>query len=472
MQLSPAKWLPTTSLILTLASLLLFSALACQTAKQEAAPATQTAQAVTCAQWQSSTGPFPPTPSTIDASCANVPTDFQGTPAQSNLDLYSWVAFVALNWPAGQGCVGNPSQSILTTPPNPVWMTYLQDSDVFVPTGSKPANWCFGVSPGAATASLTAAANSSRFTHLPPKVRALAEQHPEVGLFLHYSAKASNRGHLKSLAASLGNSPLPEILQSTGDILVDQNGRWARFSIHMSQDEYGYIMSKTLWTKAGQMSAGPINMPVTPQGSLEFKAAWKILGANDDPTHFFTQQAIVYNDFNGAPSTGPNPVTVGLAGLHITHKTVHQTNWIWSTFEQVENDTKSFANPNCPASQCPPNKQTVANPQTAQELNAQGQPNYKPAQVVAVTPTSAQALNSAFQGMLKGTPWAYYQLISTQWTGEAGTAPKPPQLGNSVQETFVPPGTMYGCINCHTFATAAGKQKADFSFMVALAPQQ
>jgi hypothetical protein len=206
----------------------------------------------------------------------------------------------------------------------------------------------------------------------------------------------------------------------------------------MNQDEYNYIMSKTLWTKAGQQSAGIPSFPVKPTGAIEFKSAWKVLGVGDDASHFFTTSAIVYNDADGAPSPGQNPVTVGLVGLHIIHKTSLQHNWIWSTFEQVENDTKSFYNSSCPASQCPPDKPTVANPTTALELNAQGKPNYSPAQVVAVTPTSAQSLNSDFQKMLAGTPWAYYQLISTQWVGEAGTGAKPAQLGNSVQETFLP----------------------------------
>jgi hypothetical protein len=40
----------------------------------------------------------------------------------------------------------------------------------------------------------------------------------------------------------------------------------------------------------------------------------------------------------------------------------------------VENDTKSFYKQGCDAAQCPPDRPTVANPLTALELNAQGQP--------------------------------------------------------------------------------------------------
>jgi hypothetical protein len=444
-------------------------------------PARVYAQSSTCAQWRSSSADFPPVPTVIDSTCAVIPPDGNGTPLQGNFDAYSWITFLAVNWPAGQGtCAANTGESIVTAAPNPVWMTYLQDSDVFVPAKQKPANWCFVPSGEGAkvNASLAkqqlAAQRSFRVAHLPPKVRALAAKHPEVQLFLHRSAKTTNRAAVSKLAANAQNSAFDEVLQATGDILVDQNGRWARFTVGMNYDEYKYIMSKTLWTKAGQAAAGAISFPVSPTGSMEFKSAWKVLGAGDNSSHFVTASAIVYNDVNEDPSPGKNPVTVGLVGLHITHKTPKQTQWTWSTFEQVENDTTSFYNPGCSTSQCPPNKPTVANPKTALELNGQGKANYGPAQVVPVTPTSAQTLNAAFQKMLAGTPWAYYQLISTQWVGEAGTAPKPPQLGNSVQETFLAPGKFYSCMTCHSFAKLAGAPtvSADFSYMLQFAPQQ
>ena len=432
-------------------------------------------QSVTCADWAKSAGDVPPVPTVIDSTCAVIPPDFKGTPVQKALDLYSWVAFLAVNWPACQGtCAADNNLSILTSAPSqvpPVWTTYLQDSDVFVPSGQQPAAWCFAAS---YPKQLNASARSYRLAHLPPKVRALANKHPEVTLFLHHDAKAVDRSALLRAVAADQSSPLPEILQATGDILVDQNGRWARFTVAMNKDEYNYIVSKTLWTKAGQKNAGIVTFPVTPTGAIEFKSAWKVLGSGDDASHFFTTSAIVYNDADGAPSPGPNPVTVGLVGLHIVHKTGLQPKWIWSTFEQVENDTKSFYNSSCSVKQCPPNKPTVASPATALELDANGKPNYAPAQVVAVTPASAQHLNSAFQKMLAGTPWAYYQLISTQWVGELGSGPKPPQLGNSVQETFLPAGPMYSCMKCHSYATLKGSPKvsADFSYMLMFAPQQ
>jgi hypothetical protein len=120
---------------------------------------------------------------------------------------------------------------------------------------------------------------------------------------------------------------------------------------------------------AGPSDCGPV-------GPIEVKAAWKVLGAGDDSSRFYTIQAIVYNDDTGAPSPGKNPLTLGLVGFHVSHKTKSQTNWIWTTFEQEDNLTKSFSNPKCPPPQCPPNVQTAQTPYT--ELNSDATPINKP----------------------------------------------------------------------------------------------
>ena len=432
---------------------------------------------VTCAQVEASTAAFPPPPTVIDATCATIPLDFVGNEIeQANFDMYSWLMFLALNWPAGSGCVANPALNIVTAPPNPVWLTWLQDTDVFVTSGNQPAAWCFGAS---AKSALRPAERAHRLAQLSTSARQLAEAHPQVRFFIRHAAKAANPAAGRALRGAAISPALQGVLQSTQDILVDQNGRWARFTVSMNQAEYGYVIANTLWTKAGQQQAPAIDFPSSnsaagASGATEVKAAWKVLGANDNASRFFTIQAIVYNDVAGDPSPGPNPVTLGLVGLHVVQKTGRQPNWIWSTFEQIENDTKSFFNPNCPSTQCPKNTPTVPQPTAAaQELNrVTKNPNYPAAQVVAVTPTSAQTLNATFQKLLQGTPWAYYQLISTQWTGELGNQPKPFNLGNSVQETFVSPGSGYGCINCHTGAVTTANRGADLSWLLLFGPQQ
>lgn len=422
-----------------------------------------TASVINCAAAEKPSE-VPPIPNTIDSTCAQIPSDMNGSgDNQAPPDLYSWLTFVAVNWPVdATTCAGNTNASILNSPPDPVWLSYLSDDDIFVASGS-PANWCNGTGESnarfASASEAKAAQRAARLAKLPTQVRALAEQHPEVGLFLHNNSKS----HALVSTTKLTSAPsqLKEILDATNQVVTDQNGRFVRYTINVGPIEYQYIMQNKLWTQAGQQATGPLKFT---NGATEFKAAWKVLGANDDPTHFFTQQAIVYNDENGDASPGPNPVTVGLAGLHIAHKTPRQQHWLWSTFVQTD-VPKSFNNPNCSPSPCPPNVQTASTPFV--ELNPDGSPRNKPVQVVGVIPTTASSLNTTFQGLLKGTPWAYYQLISTQWEGGAGAQPKPPKLGNPLLETFVSITNPYSCLNCHNFAqdSPAGAT-SDFSFAI------
>ena len=448
---------------------------------QSTAQAKAQATPVTCADTESSTQPFPPLPTAIDKTCASMPLDVNGTPGQSGADLYSWLTFVAVNWPVDPTtCVADPNTSILAGPQNPTWLSFLSNDEVFVKAPQTPVNWCYapgvrgktGAAPanfGSAQAA-TAARRSAKLGELPPKVRALAQQHPEVQLFLHHNAKGHSLLTSVTRLKAAVDPKLKAILDATGQPVTDQNGRFVRYTISIGHDEYNYIINKALWKLSGQGAAGNLSFPSSKQsgptdlGAMEFKAAWKVLGPNDNPSHFFTQKAIVYNDENGSPSPGTNPVIVGLVGLHITHKTQRQQNWLWSTFEQVENDTQSFFNPNCPATACPPNVETATEPYF--ELNPDGKPHNKPVQVVPAVQTTAADLNKAFQGLLPNTPWAYYKLISTQWVGNLGTAPKPAQLGNSVLETFVASTQPYSCMDCHRMAVDSKGNNSDFSFII------
>src|SRR6185437_1054184 len=124
---------------------------------------------------------FPPIPNTIDSTCAKIPADMNGTgDNQPPVDLYSWLTFVAVNWPVDPTtCTGNAGASILNSPPDPVWLSYLSDEDIFVASGS-PANWCNGTGEAAARFASAneakAAQRSARIAKLPTTVRALADQ--------------------------------------------------------------------------------------------------------------------------------------------------------------------------------------------------------------------------------------------------------------------------------------------------------
>lgn len=391
---------------------------------------------------------------------------------QELVNDFSWRSFIAFCWPANTGnCTADTSigSNIFNGNGPVVWESYLSTDQVFVSSGS-PSNWC-----------------TPTFDMLPKKVQELS-QRTGIRRFIHRLSKTPAGPH------ALG--------QASGQPLVDQNGRFVRYEVRMNQDEYNYILAKNLWNAAGQnkfTSDSTITMPSGQTqygnlGSIEFKAAWKIMGPGDDTTRFYKIKAIVYNDNAGDPSPGPNPVTLGLVGLHIAHKTPTQRNWVWSTFEQVDNLTSSFFNNACDT--CPINTP----PQTDKaghyvELNPDGTPIHKPTQVKRINPTAdatVAGVNSKYQGMLKGSVWANYQLISTQWLQFEDITPM--YLANSVQETYLqgPSPASYGtytlsidqpyyaspkyqpfsaassssCMGCHYTATGVGTAKTDFSFIL------
>ena len=407
--------------------------------------------------------PFPTPPPKVTPELATVP---EGLPPgaqleNSNFDFLSWETFVALNWPAtAKGCSADLTKTILSGQGPVVWETYLTDSDVFVasPKTKKPAPWCGGP-PG--MIGLTAQAQKlSKKTGVTRFFRLLSKVDPKLSGGVHG-------------------------IQEVGGALTDKNGRFVRYEIRINQDEYNYILKNDLWNKAGQ-AGKTISFPegqssFGPVGAIEVKAAWKVLGAGDDPAKFYTIQAIVFNDANGAPSPGKNPVTLGLIGLHILHKAKGQANWVWSTFEQNDNLT-SFSYPNGQ-----PNVQTAKKPYT--ELDPTGKPINLPVNVVRVNPIENPAtdMNAGYQKLLAGSVWANYSLVATQWTGNLGGLPKPAFMANTVIETYTQgpkppsdgptpypspgynpfsPSASSSCMKCHSVATTAQKTNANFSFLL------
>lgn len=362
------------------------------------------------------------------------------TGTQGPMDSFSWQTFVALNWQASEKENGVPDGSLKIGGQNKggyypngmrnspvVWETYEDTNDVFRPGGS------------------------------PPKP---------------FSTKA---GHvLFDDTEAFTTSPLN-----------DQNSNHVYYEVRFNDVEVDYITKNKLYLKADQKNVNfPAGDSSTKQvGSIHVKAAWKILNLNgpgqkDDPKRFYTAQAQILPQ-GGKP---PYTATVGLVGLHIVHKTVGRPEWIWSTFEHVDNDpdlpaqgqpiaagTYSFTNASCPVDKCPPNQQVPTDSTT-------------PVQVLRVTPInpSTVALNQQWQAALRAwnpnTVWQYYQLVSTQWPAAPENkkifgGPEPAFLANSVIETYFqgpspknPSGSNppHSCMDCHGMFA----QKFDFNFQL------
>lgn len=238
---------------------------------------------------------------------------------QTPFDNMAWQMFVALNWAAN--AVSQPAAVGLTKPGTRVWQTWRKVSALF---GNSP-------------------------------VRAGC---PQAIALPQFYIGSDGKGN-----------PAPnneEYLQASSNLpLIDINGNWAIFERRVNDIEAKYLLapngqkSQTLTTIAGQNKfiqnnpagvqfTSSATVPVGPNGSMEIKAAWRIIdrAKGDDPTRYFTQNVLlaVSGDLVTTGRAFCRSVTVGLVGMHILQRNpFYKPNaallpqWIWATFEHADN---------------------------------------------------------------------------------------------------------------------------------------
>lgn len=306
-----------------------------------------------------------------------------------------------------------------------------------------------------------------------------------------------------------------------GNPLIDRNLNFALYEIRINPDETAYITQNGLQTKAGQAAfarAGktvsfPVGQsPYGKTGAMEVKAVWRILEtkqavAPDDPKRYYSRSAVVYVAPENS-ATGQAmciDAVVGLVGLHVIHKTPAFPQWVWSSWEHVDNAPTSpptggppvhpysFYSPayrfdlpvNTPPApggdpkNPPPFKWAATPPYAAQYAVVSSDFEHLKfgTQVIrsnSVYPPTA-AITAIWQQAMPGTPWANYMLIGSQWVGgdtPPNTLAIPAQLANAAIETYIQDTA--SCVQCHSFARTvpappASPQPADFSFLLGLA---
>jgi hypothetical protein len=359
-------------------------------------------------------------------------------------DCAMWQTFFYLNWPVTAGQRGIPNlKAKFGTPGTTVWESFKTVDQVFLPGGAIPAPWNANLKLEALASPLVAQVGSG-------SVRLLSR-----------TSKIS-REVIGTLASAHANDKtfLDSIQQAGGGTLWDQQKRPVYYEIAMNKMQFDYITTNTLYSSAGQAAFTKNANIALPVGSIELKAAWKIMTAAEASSgRFYTTKAYLL---------GPNlqPVTVGLVGLHVFTGGGNQSVGIWGTFAQVDNA------PVQPAGPVAGKTYTFFNPQCAGcPLNSQ---NTKPTQVVQMFPDDSLAdkVNKEAQGIIvqynqqnnvPKSPWQYYKLIDAQWSPKPvdlkttpplklplpeGT-PSTDTLMNAVLETFMQQkGT--SCLQCHS----------------------
>jgi hypothetical protein len=344
---------------------------------------------------------------------------------QREFDLYSWQMFLALNWPTDNEGKAAPKLTD-TSFGAPHWTLWHTSNSIFQPDGATPA------------------ACAQKSGARPLLLRRDLSKPVSRGLKA-FSAQATSGADPRqtrflgvvSAVGELNASNLGDIQQAFSGPLIDQNGEFVFYEIMIDPNEVDYLCANSLFNINGQVAfsqgGGKVQMPFgTPDkdwgGSTELKFAWRILKkGSDDFSRFHTQPAVVMDPGpNGG--TVERKVTVGLVGMHIGHKSSTSPQWIWSTFEQIDNlDVDPVAHPTLKPSFVDTNCPGCAVNQLPVQVGKDKVYPRIPTQAWRAIPIPGDkvALNAQAQAALKkmGSVWQYYQLIDTQWPTEPGAAP-------------------------------------------------
>jgi hypothetical protein len=227
--------------------------------------------------------------------------------AQKEFDILAWQTFIALNWPADKDGQPDKSKTIADSNGLRVWNFWRSADSIFLPDGAKPAPW----------------EDTSSFSEEPlTKTKAAWRQH---------------------------STSADQNFQAFSGPLVDQNGKWVRYQVLVNREEFEYIFKNELYSQDGQVKFSqrpqentvdfPVNEGTKRHGAIEIKLAWKELGEHDDKTRFYHRPVTVTVAEPAKQGEPPKSreIEAGLVGMHISMRTQSSPEWIWATFEQIDN---------------------------------------------------------------------------------------------------------------------------------------
>ena len=245
--------------------------------------------------------------------------------------------------------------------------------------------------------------------------------------------------------------------------LIDQQGHWVHYVALVNRKEFEYLVENGLYFLEGQEAFSkkhqvsfPLNSD-TEYGAIEIKLAWKVLTPAEIASHRFLVRKLPVVSYRPSCSTPPEavvpahhsgnaadnksseptpPQTLGLIGMHIAMRTRSSPQWIWATFEQIDNtrldptsgdehhklpDKPSLANPDNPEALVSANLLPANNGScNGQAVNDWDESKpLPPVEVLRLVPPpqGTQKVNVEAQAFLasKNSVLRFYELDGTQW---------------------------------------------------------
>jgi hypothetical protein len=424
----------------------------------------------------------PTPPVDVSSQVDNCP----GTIQLNIFDDFSWRSFIALIWPAAQGQrgVSDKTQTNFSVSGPLVFETYKADWETFPPPSAP--------NPPPAPSPWTSFAGTAN-----PCGSSVNIGWGDLALASY--TKFGNLGLADFGAFFVG----PVI--SSGFSQSPSEQAYLRYQPSYNQTEFDQIRDNQWYLRSniGNLTfcsngatIGGKQCPA--ENSIDLKSAWMDMASVPASlrSRYYIKKAWVLDPTNNTCTQRE----MGLVGLHIVTKTPSRPQWIWSTFEQIDNvppvtgatpttntvfnlnDGKSTGgagpmpgndpycvkgdpdNP-CPGNPPPPNEMPAAASQATRF-------NVTRTQNIGTGSDTTPATNSAYQKLLASaapnSPWQYYQLVMTQWPLPGSTPSNPGTPGftfpgvatpvnssfsNVTMETFDQASIFTGCMLCHN-ATA------------------
>ena len=394
---------------------------------------------------------------------------------QQCANTFAWQSFIALTWPSSPSEAGQPDRSKSIedwgrpgdlTPM--AFGTYKSSESIF--TDRTPTQW------------------GSNLEKLMDTTSTDNQSGRSVGDFSKFDDDTE---------------VVDQLFQASGGTswLTDQNGNLIWYEIKTNYTEFDYIVSNKLYDVDAQKDFAQKNGIWLPNGSIEIKAAWRVIPEADydrlknrykiitamvpQKVEVKSKTDYVLEDFK--------ETKLGLVGLHIIQKTPSMPQFHWATFEHEdlapETNIKEsdvdwlLYNPakyNEPANQTPvvgkdsitTPVQVIKDPAAAPREDAIALNDFVKERIASLNP------KSVFQ---------YYKLVDSQWPSSAvadvdnntftplkNGGKTPTVLTNVTMETYI---QGISCLDCHIgagikHAPGTPEYASDYSFMFGMAQKQ
>lgn len=382
---------------------------------------------------------------------------------QNEADSFSWRTFIAINWPANENGSPDSTKTFGSETDFTVFEHWMPSTNLYVNSGQTAKPWNFGIDENSRPLN----ANDTIDFRIIPKFETIdktdadnlpvIDVHGKYTLFLIYYNKQAYdyivKGNLYSkkgqqnfvktwpsltegLKVTIGGQPIG----------IEKNFKRVYFSVGTTKDSTIVKHDTTFY-----FTQNP--------GTVLLKTGWRIMMPNDDKGRYYTRKVTIKSG---------KEIEIGMVAMHIAHKVSEATQWVWSTFEQIDNapemadDGSAIVDDNIHYSYFNKTKNDPSkyNLPTDTALFFNGTQR-TPAQIVRANKIeeSTEKINNYYrENIRKYNPksvWQYYKLVGTQWPFEfdlftTGGEYTPAILANTVLETYMQKTA--SCMDCHSQA--------------------